>query len=163
MLIADRHMFPLKLLYGTAGDHYFLSTDNRIFSTRASANPTELRGTDRAGDKIFKLGLGRLLSAIVRDAKSHPRWSIETTGIVQPVFVAERSYAATVDAGIKARGIIIGRVHKGALVFGSAPRIHTTEASVKAEITRLAVEHPGVKFVRLAITGAVVAGGVTWE
>lgn len=77
--------------------------------------------------------------------------------------VGGRNHAGTTEEGIKAKGSIIGRVHKGHLVFGSEPKIHTSEESVKSEMQRLALEHPGVKFVELKIGKSVVAGGVTWE
>ena len=79
------------------------------------------------------------------------------------VGVGESHHATSVEAGIKAKGSIIGRVHKGRLVFGSEPKIHMTADSVKRQMERLAMEHPGVKFVEFKIGQSVVAGGVTWE
>jgi hypothetical protein len=76
---------------------------------------------------------------------------------------AERHHAASVDAGIKARGWIIGTVNEGAITFGLNPAIHTVEQSVNDEIDRLAKLRPGVKFVKLQIQGAVTAGSVVWE
>lgn len=38
-----------------------------------------------------------------------------------------------------------------------------TADSVKRQMERLAMEHPGVKFVEFKIGQSVVAGGVTWE
>jgi hypothetical protein len=74
-----------------------------------------------------------------------------------------RHHAPSVDAGIKARGWIIGTVEEGALTFGLKPAIHTVEDSVNAEIDRLAKLRPGKKFVKLQIQGAVTAGKVVWE
>lgn len=76
---------------------------------------------------------------------------------------SDRSHAATIDAGVSAKGYLIGRVQGNAIVLGSKPAIHLTLKSVNSEMERLASVHPGVKFVRMKIDGSVVSGGVRWE
>ena len=41
--------------------------------------------------------------------------------------------------------------------------IHTTEKSVNAELERLAAAHPGTKYVRMKIDGALTVGAKIWE
>lgn len=87
---------------------------------------------------------------------------LPTAGVAAAV-PANRQYAQTVDEGIKLRGKIIASVDGGRLVFGSNPKIHTSDSSWRDEIERLAKNNPGVKFIVLSIQGALVAGGVTWS
>lgn len=81
--------------------------------------------------------------------------------------VTMRNHAPNVHAGISSKGVVIARVakHDGVehLLFGSKPAIHTTEASYRDEMTRLATEYPGTKFVACKITSSVISGGMKWE
>lgn len=75
---------------------------------------------------------------------------------------SHRSHASTVTEGIKARGVVIGCVIDDRLVFGTNPKIHTTESSWRKEIERLARNNPDMTFVFLQIGGGLTVGKVTW-
>ena len=72
------------------------------------------------------------------------------------------SHASTITEGIKARGVVIGCVIDDRLVFGTNPKIHTTESSWRKEIERLARNNPDMTFVFLQIGGGLTVGKVTW-
>lgn len=61
------------------------------------------------------------------------------------------------------KGWIIGSFNLGVLSVADHPKVHTTEASVKAEMVRLATSQPGRTFVQMKVEGFVKAGGVQWS
>ena len=180
MQIDGKNMFPLSLvLPSVRKDTYYMAADRSVFSN-ARGKLVRLHGSHGYGGKTFSFrrvqGSGTFTeraSVIETLATQHSQFKAHTSlGIsinlpsttkVPATARADRSHAASVEDGIKSKGYIIARVHKGHLVFGSEPPIHLTAASVKSEMERLAMAHPGVKFVELKITQSVVAGGVSWE
>lgn len=173
--------FPLNLINNRISQNYFISREGKVFSNRGSKGAVQLSGSKAGNNTYFKLGGGTWspsykLSDLYRDAQRHARWEIETNTAIQLKQEANLQARAlanpagvksieelSVHQAIKDRGSIIGRVHKGHLVFGSNPKIHMSKDSLKAEMLRLATVYPGTKFVQLDIAAAVQAGGVTWE
>lgn len=166
-----QHLFPLNNVITSISGVYFLSADEKVWSNRGGKTAIRLTGSKTKNGACFKFGSGRFgttyhLNDIVRMSKAHKRWASETAQTSEPVKTAapgKKIKEVDVNTAIKARGSIIGRVHKGHLVFGSAPKIHLTTAELKEEMLRLAAKYPGVKFVQLNIAAAVQSGGVTWE
>lgn len=182
MKIEGKNLFPLILSYPTLKDGYYIDREGAVYSTRGrNGKLSRLFGSSTLSGRYFSLQ-GKYGSTSFRaddlaktachhkDFNQHTADEITMASLgvdvnkikVKSKVQGPRNHAADVDAGIAARGSIIGRVHKGHLVFGSEPKIHTTEQSVKDEMQRLAVQYPGVKFVELKIAKSVVAGGVTW-
>ena len=85
---------------------------------------------------------------------------VRATGVVSNTLV-ENKTTKTTKAGTM-QGWIIGSVNGGALCVASNPKVHDTEASVNAEVERLAKVYPGRMIVKMKIDGAAVAGGVQW-
>lgn len=175
MLVNGQYLFPLRTLSSQIGDSYFLSADERVFSNR-SGTLVELKGSKTSSGTYYKFGQqygsGWRHDSIVKLARAHKTWAAEILGakITQkPQEVAawptpaDREHATSAEDGVKAKGQIIGRLHNGRLVFGHDPKVHLSDVSVSAEMTRLASVHPGVKFVALKITKSVISGGVVWE
>lgn len=81
---------------------------------------------------------------------------------VQVEVVSTRHHAADADDGIAKRGWVIASVKGKQLSFSVDPVIHTSEVSVISEMDRLAKQSPGVKYVKLQIQGAAVAGALQW-
>lgn len=184
MRIHGQNLFPLSvILPNIQTDKYFMSADGSVFST-ARGKFVRLLGSNQYRGRTFTFQCRYGGTVTVRHielksrATCHPSFTshvkeeitLNTLGAdmnkmqAKPVVVVGESHHATsVEAGIKAKGSIIGRVHKGRLVFGSEPKIHMTADSVKRQMERLAMEHPGVKFVEFKIGQSVMAGGVTWE
>lgn len=82
---------------------------------------------------------------------------------VQIEIVSTRHHAADANDGIAKRGWVIASVKNGKLSFAAEPTIHTSDVSVISELDRLAKQSPGVKYVKLQIQGAAVAGALQWE
>lgn len=191
MRIHGQNLFPLSvILPNIQTDKYFMSADGSVFSM-ARGKFVRLLGSNQYRGRTFTVPAASLTfqcrnggTVTVRHielksrATCHPSFTSHVKEEItlntlradmnkmqaKPVVVVGESHHATsVEAGIKAKGSIIGRVHKGRLVFGSEPKIHMTADSVKRQMERLAMEHPGVKFVKFKIGQSVVAGGVTWE
>lgn len=181
MKIQGKNLFPLSLLNTNLKDGYYMDAAGSVFSTRGRGGLTRLSGSHTNSGRYFSFQTKmygractyradelrqRVLSHKDFHAHTKEEITMEKLGVDVTKLKAKsqgaRNHAATVDAGIEQRGSVIGRVHKGHLVFGSEPKIHTSEQSVKDEMQRLALQYPGVKFVELKITKSVVAGGVTW-
>lgn len=177
MLVHGQHLFPLHLLGSNIGTSYFMDRNGGVFSAR-TGNLVQLRGSRTNSGTYFKFGQqwgsGWRHDTLKQRAMAHKEWLKHTVppsdekvqvdtavGFEKPL--ANRAHAPNVEVGIKAKGSLIARVHKGKLVFGSDPKIHTTDQSVRDEMLRLATSHPGTKFVELTIAKAVVAGGLSWE
>lgn len=176
MQIDGKNLFPLSLvLPSVRKDTYYMAADRSVFS-KARGKLVRMLGSHGYGGKTFSFqraqGSGTFTerATVVESlATRHSQFTAHTSlgiSINLPSTTkvpANRSHAESVEDGIKSKGSIIARVHKGHLVFGSEPPIHLTAASVKSEMERLATAHPGVKFVELKIAQSVVAGGVSWE
>jgi hypothetical protein len=173
MILNHIPLFQLTLLGGlNIPAPYYIDRDGRVWSNR-TGSLVQLHGSKSGKYTYFKLGGGPYGNSHRHDqlfalAKRHPRWEIETAPEVAAWPTAKVTKEVVrgglpVEDGVKAKGAIIGRVHKGHLVFGSEPKIHLSDKSVKDEMVRLATAYPGVKFVRLNIAETVVAGSVTWE
>jgi hypothetical protein len=165
---------------------YKMDKDGGVYSTKRSTTPQKMFGSGPTHNKSYTLSTGRTpqtVSGFVlkMNATQHASWSktfapeakVEAWPHLpanlktkQVAGVKDRSHATSVEAGIGAKGSVIARVmkHDGKeiLVFGSAPAIHLTDDSVKAEMTRLATDHPGVKYVALKIGMSLVSGGLQW-
>lgn len=148
---------------------YYMDATGEIYSAKASVGRLlRLSGSNTVSGRYYTL-----------NQRSYRHDSLKSQFLnrldfkqefAKPVAVAEarvsssdRSHAATIDAGVSAKGYLIGRVQGNAIVLGSQPAVHLTLKSVNSEMERLAGAHPGVKFVRMKIDGSVVSGGVRWE
>lgn len=147
---------------------YYMDRDGGIYSAKASPSRlTRLAGSLTASGRYFTLN-GRsyrhdtLKSQFVGRPDFKQEFSVGVD-LTPAKTSSDRSHAASTEAGIAAKGYIIGRAQGNAIVLGSQPAIHLTLKSVNSEMERLANAHPGVKFVRLKVDGSVVAGGVRWE
>lgn len=181
MFIHDKHLFPLHLIGSNIGGAYFMDATGNVYSNR-TGNLVQLRGSRTNSGTYYKFGQqwgsGWRHDTLVARAKAHKEWAAHTApklfanapqldvaaGAMEKfVKVPKRDHAETVEIGVKLKGSIIARIHKGKLVFGSDPKIHTTSRSLEDEMLRLAQSHPGVKFVELKCERSVVAGGLSWE
>jgi hypothetical protein len=186
----EQHLFPMEK-FQSRFRGYFMDKDGNIFSTRGTGKLKQLMGSQQYGyqTRYFTLdGATFQQSYLTTNCKSHRDFGIETsvptvTGIrtstlpskVQPgavltklkatgaAITAERNHARTVDEALSSKGTMIASIVDGKFVFGTNPVIHTTEASLKSEMTRLAGLNPGVHFVAFKIAGSVVSGGVVWS
>jgi hypothetical protein len=177
------YLFPLTHI-GLGMQGYFVSADGKFYSTKQIPQGRLMTGScGRRGDaRYYTLGGMTVPGApLYRRAQAHGSWKAETTKptieTTKPTIETKvvpmtdvrgkRSHALSVEAGIRARGWVIAQValHDGVqhLLFGSKPAIHTTEASYKDEMIRLATSKPGTKYVALRIEKALVAGGLVWE
>ena len=174
------NLFPMsKIAASMTG--WYMDSNYDLYSDKTGLFK-KLDGTISSGGRKFSVGngYGRQTfnhSDLIRKAKGHADFSREVakelishvaktnTNFVEHPMVAavkNRSHAVSTDAGVKSKGSIIGRIHKGHLVFGSEPVIHTSKASVEAEMLKLAGQYPGVTFVELNIGRSVVSGGISW-
>jgi hypothetical protein len=165
---------------------YYVDSQGQIYSKRNTkvVGLYTMKGSTTKSGKYYTLdGTQHRADTIIRIARSHPQWDKETglspaeilslirarsrNGVTPsvPRFVETRDvreYAGSLDAGIRDRGWVIATAKDETLIFGTKPRIHTTEQSVKNELERLAKEFPGTRFISLRISHSVVAGGLHW-
>lgn len=169
-------LFPLKLIHGTRLEGYYIDAQGEVYSTRMSAVPKKLLGSKQFSysRRYYTLaGASYDGASLLRQAKGSPKWAEEMTIAktivkrVGQVQLKDRAHAGNVTEGLTFKGWVIAKVakHKGKefLQFGSQPAIHMTEASYKAEMTRLATQEPGTRFVALRIEQSLVAGGLQWS
>lgn len=178
MQFGTMNLFPLIKL-NARYEGYFLSKEGAVYSTKRSSKPSDapykMTGSGYGYLKYYTLNKVSVDgNSLLRLAKAHKDFNVDTSAPVagvapKVVTVAgtKRSHATALDQGIKGRGFVIAQVavHDGQehLLFGSKPAIHMTEASYRDEMTRLAAQKPGTKFVALKIVASVVSGGVQWE
>ncbi len=182
MLIEGLHLFPLDRADAhIAAGSYFMDAEQRVYSMR-TGKLVRITGSVSNSGTYFKLvssnsRYGRSVSKndLARMALRHPTFKAETSpnhqNILKDLAVkaieknvqADRHHAKSIDDGIKGRGWLIGQVVDQAIIFGSKPAIHTTQASVDGELTRLATKKPGTRFVKLKIEAALTLGAMLWE
>jgi hypothetical protein len=169
MLIEGRNLFDLSLVRA-AFKGYFMDASGNIFSNK-SGKIKPMLGSATASGKYYTLNGQTYSGTSIKNSAVGTRFYAETKATLGAPQVSapalagsptDRSYATSIDNGIKQRGVVICSVVNERLVFGSDPKIHTTAASWKGEIERLARNNPGVKFIALRVDSAVVANGVTW-
>jgi hypothetical protein len=90
--------------------------------------------------------------------EAKPQWPFPTDKAQSDAFLGKKQ---DVLLAVKDRGHVIASITEGKLTFGTEPKVHSTLKSVDEELARLAKLMPGTVFVKLLITGAVVAGGLT--
>lgn len=160
-------LFPLSKLNSGWTD-YYINAKGEVFSSKRSTTPGKLNGSSTG---LFSLSPSNGASAtnvkgsdLLRRAKTHKDWAAETMkGFVPPKDApSDRDHAATLEEGIEKRGWIIGRVEGEALVFGSKPKVHTTEESLVSEMERLALANPGVQLIAAKIDRSVKAAKIVW-
>lgn len=180
------NLFPLSHIRpGYVG--YFMDVNGHVYSTRQFTTPKKLSGSttgygamQRTMYTFTVTGRRNTIqeagSTLFAEAKRHALWTKETSALAavsMPDFakglgavnkVDNSIHAATVVQGIKQRGYIIGQIVSGsdAIVFGSKPKIHMTEESVKAEVARLAAKSPGTQIIYVKIMGAATCHALAW-
>ena len=166
-MISGMNLYEMARMNGVFAG-YYMNKDGEIYSTKSASGALErLAGSNTASGRYYTLnGLSYRHDWLKNQTMTRLDFEQEVNQAVKPAQVASpanRSHASTTEAGIVAKGYMIGRVNGHSIVLGSQPKIHLTLQSVNSEMERLAGSHPGVKFVRLKIDGSVVAGGVKWE
>jgi hypothetical protein len=168
MLVQGQNLFPLNNTC-SAGSGYFMNALGQVFSTK-SGNLLRLSGSTTKSGRYYTLnGRTHREDQLVFGAKRHKDFTRETSPapvvnvVDAPVLGARRSYATSMQEAIKLRGTMIATVQGEKLVFGTDPKIHTTEQSWREEMARLATVSPGTKFVAVKIVQSVVAGNISWE
>lgn len=174
-----KHLFPLaEVTTSYAG--YFMSTEGEVYSTMQSADGRKMTGSGTYGSKnrYYTLnGISVNGIDLFNRARRNTKWAEHTNPSLAKMVPevapklqgtpADRSHARSLDEGLKAKGWVLAKVaeHKGEkfLMFGSKPAIHTTPASYRSELQRLATSQPGTKFVALRVETSLVAGGLVWE
>ncbi len=181
MQFGTMNLFPLDAAVNRLGG-YFLDAQHRVYSTKRSKVPVLMHGSkvNTWSNRNYTLNgstyTEQYLKSLVTNNSVFAKLFREHTSPVAAVAVAveakagklsNRSHASTASQGIKARGVVVAQVavHDGVehLLFGSKPAIHLSEQSYRDEMTRLAAQKPGTKFVALKVVASVVSGGVQWE
>lgn len=180
MQFGTMNLFPL-IKVNARYEGYFLSKEGAVYSTKRSSKlsdaPYKMAGSGYGYLKYYTLNKVSVDgNSLLRLAKAHKDFNADVmspvitklnSSLASQAGAGKRSHAQDVAQGIKERGFVIAQVamHDGKehLLFGSKPAIHMTEASYRDEMTRLAAQKPGAKFVALKIVASVVSGGVQWE
>ena len=132
-----------------------------VISTRQNKTGQKLYGSYNKGIKRYTLMLadgyktGYCVSASVQEHALKSKAAMLTTSAKPSRIVANS--ASTIE-----KGWFIGTVNLGVLSTADHPKVHGTETSVKAEMTRLAKAYPGRTFVQLKIESFAKAGDVSW-
>jgi hypothetical protein len=152
---------------------YWMDTAGAVYSTRKSDTPTLMTGSNTRSGRYYTMN-GRsvcesvLLNLTISSAGWRGFLEARKTKPADTKPAGQSSdskWAHDTRHGLAEKGWVVATVNKcsGNLVFGSKPKIHLTEASVKAELERLATVFKGDTFVSLKITHEVVANGISWK
>ena len=181
MSLSRNDLFDLGMLRSDYTG-YWMNESGIVYSTRKYATPTLLSGTHSESGHYYTMN-GRTVNAAalrsqINSNADYKRYlasrksakvasghaiaaSAKQTIAGQP---SDRRWAHDTRHGLAEKGWVIASVKgNGNLVLGSEPKIHLTEASVKAELERLATQFKGDTFVALKIVHEVVASGISWK
>lgn len=158
-------LFPLSRINAQL-THYYMDSSGNVFSTKQSTVPKKMLGTVTSGYRYYNLRTSRgaineRADLLISKCKNHSDWKRETSLSSGPD-VSEFTDEVNIKQAVAGHGYVICQVVNNALVFGSKPKIHTTLASVKAEVERLANKSPGVQIAYLQILGSAIAGSLVW-
>ena len=171
MEVGNQYLFPLTWLESFFAG-YYMDAKGDVYSTRRGF-PARMTGSSTSSGVYLTLnGRSQSKTALQRRAMSHPSFKEETSGPVKAVVspgglpvTVKRDHASSLAEGIAKRGWLVAKVAlvqgEEALLFGSKPKVHTSQASVDDELARLATLNPGTKYVKLKIEGGLVLGGLT--
>jgi hypothetical protein len=76
---------------------------------------------------------------------------------------AAKALGVTAPAEAMNKGFIVGSISPQGVSFSNRPKVHTTEASARAECERLAILFTHKTFMYVEIKGSVKASGVNWS
>jgi hypothetical protein len=178
MQFGTMNLFPLDVANNRLSG-YFLASDYTVYSTKRSTSPVRMHGSKGYGSyhrtytlngqsytEAYLKGLVTKNTIFGHAFVDHTSASRKAEASVTTK-LSNRSHATSASQGVKAKGVVIAQVavHEGVehLLFGSKPAIHLTEQSYRDEMTRLASQKPGTKFVALKVVASVISGGVQWE
>lgn len=174
MLIEGKNLFPLELVGNYKG--YYMDAECALYSTKRGTLSRVFGSTSSGGyrsERRYTLnGISYTESWLRRVAMAHSSFGTETKTVITAKSIGAelpkaagdvRAHAPNLEAGIKAKGYMIGTLQNGMISFAKVPAVHTTEGSAKSEAERLARELPGTKFIYVKVMGSAMAGGVTWE
>lgn len=153
------NLFDLSKL-GSHYRGYFVDRDGKVYSN--------------------KQGALRALKISAPANTFHTYWNLSTNGYSAPVrtdrfdkilnssaeyrtFVNAAKVTGAFTPSSSAKGYIVGSVTSGGVSFSSNPKIHSNEASARAECERLASTNKGKTFMYVEIKGAVKASGFSWS
>lgn len=154
----DKKYIALNTLPGfdrVADGYFWNKEDNSLYSNKVGGYLVRLLGNVNGSARRYTLQ--------VKDGRRY--FPSETMSVRQDfikVTVAQEKPVASAKSATPSRGWIVGSVTGGNFSISATPKIHTTDASVNAEIERLAKINPGKVYVKMKIEGAAVAGGVQW-
>ena len=137
---------------------------------------------DREG-KVYsnKLGFFRALKPSASRNTSNKYWRLSANGCAHAIRTdrlvrmlnrnhAYRSFAnatkelsVTTPATTMSKGFIVGTLSSQGVSFSNRPKVHTSEASARAECERLAMLKTHETFMYVEIKGRVTASGVNWS
>lgn len=165
MLINGSNVFPLNKIYSRLTG-YYMSSNGQVYSN--FKNPTTLKLLSGSGDyyTLARQSFNKmsLRSTVMRHVDFQRETRSPTPSVPQErTSPPNRCHATTIEEGVKGRGSIIGAVIESKITFGSDPKIHMTEQSLKDEMQRLALATPGVKYIALKITHGLIATGLNWD
>lgn len=163
MLINGKNVYDMSR-FASNYKGYFMDKDGEIYSTkRVTGGMVRMLGSNTASGRYYTLnGMSYSHARLVREIQSQKDFKAEMQS-PQVSSADQRAHAESTQAGLDAKGYIIGKLSGDTVILGSKPKIHLTLKSVNSEMERLAQAHPGVKFIRLKIDGSVVLGGMKWE
>ena len=160
----------LNLFHLTAVDSsltgYFIDAHGAVYSNRGNGLIKRLTGSRTSSNNVYYTLNNRSYRAgdLMKSAKANPMFARETSmDAERAVTTSDRSHAASAEAGVKQRGVVLATIQDGKLHFGSEPKFHLTQKSYESEMERIARASPGVKVVALKVVRSVVAGEVVWE
>lgn len=165
MLIEGKNLLPLHFL-NVSWEGYFIDAQHMLWSSKRGGKLLRLYGyRHRSGNRRFTLnGVTYFESYIKKLVLTSANFKQETSGVIKEktLELHNRSWAATLNDGLRQKGYLIGTVQNESLSFSKNPAIHLTMESMKSEMERLATTHPGKKFVAVKVVNSVQAG-ITWD
>ena len=154
-------LFNLSKVLGLGYSGYWMDRDFNAYSTKRGA-PYKLArtGTGSCRGMYYSFYTGRY-------SVTHRVSELKTTLMNDPTFKqwlnSTSSTTAVSASSVTSRGFIVGSTRGSYMSFSSYPKIHSTEASAKAECERLAKTSPGTAYTYFEIKGTAIAGGVNWS
>lgn len=152
------NLFDLSKL-GAQYNGYFVDREGKVYSNKqGTLRALKVSAPSNTFNKYWNLSTNGYAQAIRTDRFEE---MLNRSDEYRSFVKAPKSDSA--PAAIMSKGFIIGSVSSDSVSFSSRPKVHTTEASARAECERLAIANKGKTFVYVEIKGSVKATGVNWS
>ena len=139
---------------------YFVNYKGKVYSNKQGGVYREMTASRNGTNKYWKFSANGFTQAIRADRLVQ---MLNRNCEYRRFVDAAQARDVTTPAAPMSKGFIIGSVSSQGVSFSKRPKVHTSEASARAECERLDISNKDKYFMYVEIKGSVKASGVNWS